>query len=183
MKARIFCSQIYKAPPPPLGIKWAAPNTDCFLFYELAGVTDPVQCLLFFCIVSALLDVMFSDVCEYDVCQPRGLSALSWEKIPSYALWPCRRGGASLLNKLFNFTQSCSLSPCLDICYICTYYSPTHMYILFTYTHIFHLLICIYYSPTYMYIHVYIIHPHTCIYYAPTYMYIHVSNMHLHTCI
>ena len=46
------------------------------------------------------------------------LKCALWGTIPSYALWSCGRGGASLLNKWFNFTQSCSLPPCLDICYI-----------------------------------------------------------------
>ena len=56
--------------------------------------------------------------CKYDVCSPRTwLKCALWGSIPSYALWSCGRGGASLLNTWFNFTQSCSLSPCLDICY------------------------------------------------------------------
>ena len=36
---------------------------------------------------------------KYDVHQLRGLSALSGDQIPSYALWSCGRGGTSLLNK------------------------------------------------------------------------------------
>ena len=56
------------------------------------------------------------------------LKCALWGTLPSYALWSCGRGSASLLNKWFSCTQSCSLPPCPDICY--TYMIYTNIYII-----------------------------------------------------